>query len=1405
MSDSSGDPRKELLRRWNTEQDFSKRNEILAQMSDLKLFPSGEERSLEVEAGLYPDLPDPHAKLYNSQFIQKLLQKQEFREDKQEGIASLLDSGQSLMDLLESDASACGAYKKGSDSKTNSADVTPFELSPTQRFIGRFLSPQTPYNSALLFHGVGVGKTCSGVTVAENFLEMFPRKQVYIIAPPTIQAGWLREIFNMRKLVLGSKPGMPNTHIGCTGNTYLMLASVEYERDVAVIKKKIGEIIKSRYKIMGYLQFYNYVIKYLNRNISKELSEENRRKERRKYLDKKFSGNLLIVDEAHNLRDTETEVVEVKEVKEAPPPPPAKEAPPPSPRANAKSRKPENVGSSASNTKEEDEEDEEEEVTLTTARVVAKPNALEEEEEEEDESAVNVQGETFSEDEDENEEEEESGVKVQAENVVYEGGSNADDINIKLGDDEDEEEVNLQPVTKKEEFAGEDKDTQVAPEDKQDILKGKRVTPLLREIFSIADGMKLLMLTATPMYNDYKEIIGLLNFLLLNDKRAQLTFPQVFSSEPGQFFAPGGKELLGRVASSYVSFMRGENPLSFPIRLNPDLANLSPAAKEFFYPIETWPSNQPDGSAISSEERIQVKNLPYVACQMNPDIVDDFMKYSRALIEKEKLTIPTTDKLIMAGNFLYPAESENYADKVGKKGFDASFIRYPKPTRFKPTAEAGAEWMASEYDESEPLLYHSPKAKFLVDRLATTKGVAFVYSRFVETGALTLALILEANGYTCASRKNALLDLDEKIDAKGRQCALCPLRENFHKDQTHEFVPAQYVLLTGEKDYSPNNKAAIELATEPANYDGRKVKVVLGSTIASEGIDLKCIREIFVFDSWYHLSKLEQVIGRGIRYKSHCLLPPLDRNCTINLLVLSYGTQSTRETIDMYQYRRGYVKAKQVGQVTRVLKENALDCNLNKELILIQGLGTIQQVDGQGVTRPDVSVNDSPYTNICDWLETCDYKCKPEVDFKTLDVDYSTYDEYAAKWRASQIKQVLRAIFQEQPWRHFDDLQNRILAEVPRVAKAAILDDIVGNPSFRIRVGDQEGYIIYKNGYYLFQPELLWDKYLPISLRIKNFPVKRDDYEPPEIPIEKPKVAAVEAAKANEEKPLDKGLSQMRAFWDLSVEWARSIAAGKAGLATPTKLNDLLQSRYNHLGSKTVDAISYTFEMIGKLYTSIKANEPLRKKFAAVVLEFVWDEYLTAGEIQKLYSLNPESDEIKIAARENMYQYGKTLAFRYVDPTSNKLQYICDGKPCPPSIIDGIEAEDPLSSLKANKTTTGLLYGLNIGKEGKILFKSNDAVNVDEKPTTGRLCYSVANMKDKYAMLDKISKIALTIPEIASDLDLSLAKVENKIKTPARVCTLADLALRLFDKIRPNSLRYFYRPISAIKTGHQQK
>ena len=56
----------------------------------------------------------------------------------------------------------------------------------------------TPYNGLLLYHGVGVGKSCSSILIADNFKEYakMNNKKIIILTKPTIQQGFRNEVFN---------------------------------------------------------------------------------------------------------------------------------------------------------------------------------------------------------------------------------------------------------------------------------------------------------------------------------------------------------------------------------------------------------------------------------------------------------------------------------------------------------------------------------------------------------------------------------------------------------------------------------------------------------------------------------------------------------------------------------------------------------------------------------------------------------------------------------------------------------------------------------------------------------------------------------------------------------------------------------------------------------------------------------------------------------------------------------------------------------------------------------------------------------------------------------------------------------------------------------------------------------
>ena len=146
---------------------------------------------VEGQFGLYPDLDDPR-------FHEKLFHKLEFAENKQLSLAQLKEKADTI----------CNPNAE-------------FELSPVQRFVSRYLSAQCPYQSALLYHGVGVGKTCAAISIAESYLHIFPNKKVIIVAPPNIQPNFRRTIFDIDSVKISEDENTPNGLKGCTADYYL--------------------------------------------------------------------------------------------------------------------------------------------------------------------------------------------------------------------------------------------------------------------------------------------------------------------------------------------------------------------------------------------------------------------------------------------------------------------------------------------------------------------------------------------------------------------------------------------------------------------------------------------------------------------------------------------------------------------------------------------------------------------------------------------------------------------------------------------------------------------------------------------------------------------------------------------------------------------------------------------------------------------------------------------------------------------------------------------------------------------------------------------------------------------------------------------------------------------------------
>ena len=152
----------------NFSADNKKYNRLLLKKEHIE----GEEQSLMRDLGLYPTLDDPN-------FILKIAEKREFNNTKYDGEIYPVES------------------------RGDELSKIPFELSSHQLFVRNFLSFQTPYNSLLLYHGLGSGKTCSAISICEEMRDYLNQlgisKRIMIIAS-NVQENFRLQMFDERKL-----------------------------------------------------------------------------------------------------------------------------------------------------------------------------------------------------------------------------------------------------------------------------------------------------------------------------------------------------------------------------------------------------------------------------------------------------------------------------------------------------------------------------------------------------------------------------------------------------------------------------------------------------------------------------------------------------------------------------------------------------------------------------------------------------------------------------------------------------------------------------------------------------------------------------------------------------------------------------------------------------------------------------------------------------------------------------------------------------------------------------------------------------------------------------------------------------------------------------------------------------
>ena len=663
----------------------------------------------------------------------------------------------------------------------------------------------------------------------------------------------------------------------------------------------------------------------------------------------------------------------------------------------------------------------------------------------------------------------------------------------------------------------------------------KKIAIELMNLVENVDNIKLLLLSATPMYNSYKEIIWLTNLLNVNDNNAKISHNDVFDSN-GNFKLDEhgkqiGKDILKIKLNGYVSFLSGENPYMFPFRIWPN--EFSP---ENTFLKNNYPRLQLNNKPIIQQLQYlslylcgigdyQVKGYEYIMNLFKKEInIDSIENLDSLYIENTKnentgslgFGYTLLQKPLQALNIIFPnSKFDNIVNTID------DFSKIDKNTNFDVKSIIGSSGLSNimnyentvtpafkgnfEYKNNnygrifsfDEIQKYSYKIKKMCMNILKSKGVILIYSQFLDGGLIPIALALEEMGFTRAGNNKSFFKNPptNKIDAITYKT----------KEYTDKFNPATYSMITGDISISPNNVDELKLATNVNNKNGEKVKVIMISQAGSEGLDFKFIRQVHILEPWYNISRTEQIIGRAVRNCSHKDLKFKERNVEIYL----YSTllNNNIESVDSYIYRYSELKAVKIGNVSRFLKEISVDCLLNYDMqkydANIMNLNVVQNLSSN--ISINYQVGNKPYTYNCDFKENCSYYCNPMKIINNDDLNNYSYNEYYLKSNTNTIQNKIKDLFKKNFFYEKKDLIKHInhFKVYPIDSIYEALDNFINNNNLFITdMYNRIGKLINIGDLYLFQPiEInnekisMFDRIVPIDYKNKNLSFLLDDID----------------------------------------------------------------------------------------------------------------------------------------------------------------------------------------------------------------------------------------------------------------------------------------------------------------------
>jgi DNA polymerase III delta prime subunit len=638
-------------------------------------------------------------------------------------------------------------------------------------------------------------------------------------------------------------------------------------------------------------------------------------------------------------------------------------------------------------------------------------------------------------------------------------------------------------------------------------LTGNVYGESLQYIIKKSHNLRVILLTATPMKNLADDIVKLVNFIRPID--SPMEREKIFSIDKNydMEIKKNGIEYFKNMAKGYISYVRGNDPILFAKRIDKGVI--------------------PDGLLFTKV--IKCKMLEF---QRN--VYDEVVKNLDDTLDRRSES---------AANFVFPCldeKKENIIGVYGKNGMDMLMEQlknyeekindliikniigkniYDKDDNKKKLIYlTNNKQLSGDIFNLKYLKYFSTKFYCAMMKLNKTfagkKGpsTSFVYSNLVKVGIDIFYIILINNGYLEYQK-----DFNTYNIMPNTICYYCGIEKKNHNNE-HKFYPATFVPITGKSndDYMDvvvweKHKILKEVFNNNDNIEGKHIKLVIGSKVINEGINMKNVASVHILDVYFNLGRVDQVIGRAIRQCSHYKITN-EHNKFPKVATYKYVVSiDTGLSTEEHLYKKAEKKYMTIKTIERAMKEIAIDCPLNYE---------------NNIFKEEIKEYENCIENVncpveCDYLK-CTFICEDKKlnatyydpnrkIYKILgknEIDYSTFTNDLARKEINFAKTKIKQMYLVGYVYSLEDIINNMKIYHEK-EKQYMYDDFFiykaidefmpftendFNNYYDIIVDkyNRQGYLIYRNKYYIFQPFEQHDENVPMDYRI-NYAFNNND------------------------------------------------------------------------------------------------------------------------------------------------------------------------------------------------------------------------------------------------------------------------------------------------------------------------